>query len=65
MEKEPETALDKGQLNLERDLRGLLVKAQSFEFHDFKNKNYASPKMTLRGYLLQMAENVLNGEYDN
>ena len=56
---------DIGQWNLVNDIENLLQEATSFQFHDFKNEHYATPKVELRKKLLAMAENVVNGIYDN
>ena len=39
--------------------------AYHYEFNDFKNNKYATPKVVLRPKLLDIAENVINGKYDN
>lgn len=57
--------VDPGHLNLLHDTHKLFKKAENYEFHDFKNAEYATPKMQLRDQLLQMAENVIDGRYDN
>lgn len=60
-----DTTNDKGQDALMTDLVELLDEAFHYEFHDFKNKKYATPKVELRKRLLEMAENVVKGKYDN
>lgn len=57
--------VDVGHLNLLHDTQKLKKEAEDYEFHDFKNGNYATPKNKLREYLLKMAEEVINGRYDN
>lgn len=56
---------DKGHLALLTDLRELVSLTQAMEFHDFENTNFATPKIELRNRLLGMAENVVEGKYDN
>ena len=56
---------NKGHDNLINDLDGLLKEAISFAFHDFKNEKYDTPKVALRERLLKLAENVVDGKYDN
>ena len=57
--------VDKGHEKLLADLRSLMRMAENFEFHDFKNTEFATPKIELRNILLTMAERVVEGEYDN
>ena len=56
---------DKGHANLLKDLEDLLDQARKHEFHDFKNKTYAMPKMELNQKLLNLSELVKQGRYDN
>lgn len=56
---------DPGQDSLMEDLAYLIDEAFHFQFHDFKNKKYATPKVELRSRLLQLAKNVEDGKYDN
>lgn len=56
---------DAGQDALLDDLAILLDEAFHYQFHDFKNKQYATPKIELRNRLLALADNVVNGKYDN
>lgn len=62
MEKRP---IDEGHENLMSDITALYVLCKSHEFHDFKNEKFATPKVELRNRLLAMAENVVQGRYDN
>ena len=57
--------VDKGHKKLLADLKSLMRMAENFEFHDFKNTEFATPKIELRSILLTMAERVVEGEYDN
>ena len=57
--------IDLGHTQLLGDLEDLITEAKDFEFHDFKNEKYATPKMKLREKLFKLAENVVNGIYDN
>lgn len=56
---------DDGHENLMQDIADLGYEAQNFEFHDFKNKKYPTPKVELRRRLLEMADRVVEGKYDN
>lgn len=56
---------DDGHKALIMDLAGLLAEAESFQFHDFKNSLYATPKVQLVLKLRAMAELAQNGRYDN
>lgn len=55
---------EEGHENLLMDIADLGYEAQNFEFHDFKNKKYATPKVALRDKLMKMAQNVIEGRYD-
>lgn len=59
------TPTDQGHESLITDLEVLLDEAEDYEFHDFKNRNYAAPKVTLAEKLHQLRENIINGKYDN
>lgn len=54
-----------GYNNLMQDLAELLEEAKNYEFDDFRNKKYAVPKIELRNKLLTLAQNVVDGRYDN
>ena len=56
---------DKGHERLIEDLKELLKEAENYEFHDFKNTKYATPKVTLHVKLLTIDKKVQNGNYDN
>lgn len=56
---------DKGHALLEADSRELHRKVESFEFHDFKNKKFALPKVELIKELQRMIDMVKEGYYDN
>jgi hypothetical protein len=56
---------DPGQDALMDDLAQLLDEAFHFQFHDFRNTKYATPKVELRNQLLALADNVAAGRYDN
>ena len=60
-----DTSNDKGTDALLTDLITLFGEAFHYEFHDFKNKKYPTPKVELRRQLLGLAENVVKGKYDN
>ena len=56
---------DEGHEKLIDDLKDLLTDAEAFEFHDFKNKNYATPKIALVQRLDSIARRAKEGIYDN
>ena len=56
---------DKGHDNLINDLEKLFEEAKNYAYHDFKNKEHALPKMVLKSILLDLADNVVEGRYDN
>ncbi len=57
--------VDKGHDNLINDLKLLYTEAIDFEFHDFKNTRYATPKIELHKKLLALINNNRDGKYDN
>ena len=63
--KNPPEDKNKGHEKLMQDLTELLYEAYNYEFHDFKNKKYAVPKMELKSKLVILAQNVVDGKYDN
>ncbi len=65
LEENPPEDKNGGYNNLMQDLVELLQEAKNFEFDDFKNKKYATPKVELRTQLLQLGQNVIDGRYDN
>jgi hypothetical protein len=56
---------DIGHEMLIADLQAILANAQNFQYHDFKNTLYATPKAVLRARLLDIAQAVVDGKYDN
>jgi hypothetical protein len=56
---------DDGHEALLTDIRNLLSEAEHFEFHDFKNEKYPTPKVMLRIKLMDLANRVVDGFYDN
>jgi len=54
-----------GYNNLMQDLSELLQEAKNYQFDDFRNDKYAAPKVELRNQLLKLAQNVVEGRYDN
>ena len=46
-------------------LTELLKEAVDYQFHDFKNDKYATPKMALVGKLTTLTKEIMNGEYDD
>lgn len=65
LEKNPPEDTNGGHEALMQDLTELLKEAHEFEFNDFRNKKYAAPKVELRHKLLGLAQNVIDGKYDN
>lgn len=65
LDKNYDVTNDKGTDALMSDLVYILDDAFHYEFHDFKNKKYPNPKMILRQRLLDMAQSVIDGKYDN
>lgn len=57
--------IDKGHIKLIYALRTLLSKAEEFQFHDFKNTDYAAPKMALVEALGALLKRVTEGDFDN
>ena len=47
------------------DIKELLLEVEDFQFHDFKNSKYATPKVELYKKLIKLANNVKSGEYDD
>jgi len=60
-----DTSNDKGTDSLISDLAVLTKEALGYEFHDFKNTKYATPKLELMNRLSAMRENIEDGIYDN
>jgi hypothetical protein len=56
---------DHGHQTLIQHLYNIYNDAQNFEFHNFKNKKYATPKVELYKQLNQIMTNIKNGAYDN
>ena len=56
---------DKGHKLLLRDLDALLSEARAYQFHDFKNTNYPTPKIALHRRLGVIQEKIKAGDYDN
>ena len=56
---------DNGHNALLQDLIDLLREAKDYEFHDFRNKQHATPKVVLRAKLQAMETRVIDGTYDN
>lgn len=46
------------------ELEALLAEARDFQFDDFKNTKYATPKMVLRARFLSLADDVVKGRFD-
>ena len=65
IKKSPSIDEEKGYNNLMQDLIELLRQAKDFEFDDFKNTKYIAPKVQLRNIFLKLAQNVIEGRYDN
>ena len=56
---------NQGHKALLDDILNLLDEAVNLQFHDFGNEKYATPKIELRNQLLALAQNVVDGRYDN
>jgi hypothetical protein len=65
IKKNPPTDTNGGHNALMEDLANLTKEAYDYEFHDFKNEKYGAPKIVLREKLLELAQNVVDGKYDN
>lgn len=46
------------------DLDELIGEARDYQFDDFKNTKYVTPKVELRNKFLLLAQNVVEGRYD-
>jgi hypothetical protein len=57
--------LDKGHEQLIADLEAVLAEAKEYQFHDFRNRKYALPKIALNNSLGKIAARCQEGEYDN
>lgn len=57
--------IDEGHHKLVSELAVLMKEAEAYEFHDFKNSTYPTPKVELERRLLLMAQGVRDGKYDN
>ncbi len=55
---------NKGHVRLIADLRELLKEAEDYQFDDFKNTIYATPKVELFKKLAARCEKVKQGKYD-
>jgi hypothetical protein len=62
---EAKSKADAGHDGLILDLQELLRQALAFEFHDFKNTQYSTPKMALYSRLGDMQHLLKQGRYDN
>jgi hypothetical protein len=56
---------DRGHDELIADLEELLRRAHDFDFHDFKNRLFATPKSELVRNLQAIIGNTRKGKYDN
>jgi hypothetical protein len=65
IEKNPPADKNKGHEAIMQDLSELLYEAYHYEFNDFRNKKYATPKAELRKKLFELADNTIKGKYDN
>lgn len=50
--------------SLKSDVRDLLVEVIEDDYHDFKSKKYATPKMALVERLEELINNTKQGKYD-
>jgi len=65
IKKNTPTDTNGGHNALMEDLSKLLREAYVYEFHDFKNEKYSTPKVELINKLNDLATNVKEGKYDN
>ena len=65
IEKNPPEDKNNGYHNLMNDLTELLKEASEYEFDDFRNKKYATPKLALADKLTRLIQLTKNGRYDN
>jgi hypothetical protein len=56
---------DKGHTELINDLSNLLSEVITYEFHDFKNTKYATPKFELYNKLNNLISRLKKGDYDS
>ena len=56
---------DEGHILLIKHLKQVLLNAEGYEFHDFKNTAFAFPKKELESTFNKLAKNVRDGIYDN
>lgn len=56
---------DAGHEEMINDLEEVLQEAKDFAFHDFKNSDYAAPKVMFVEKLKMIATKAIDGKYDN
>ncbi len=56
---------DNGYILLCVDLEELLNEAKEYQFDDFQNTKYATPKVELHKKLMEIVNNNRDGKYDN
>lgn len=56
---------DQGHIQLLADLKAIILNAEEFEYHDFLNKKFATPKQMLSEHLNDIIIEMRNGKYDN
>jgi hypothetical protein len=56
---------DDGHTLLLADIKALQLNAEDGEYHDFINKKFAAPKISLVEHLRDMMDKAMNGAYDN
>lgn len=54
-----------GHEQLVHDIEYLLMQVKKYEFHDFKNNKFGTPKIELARKLFEIRGKVINGIYDN
>jgi hypothetical protein len=57
--------MDKGHTDLIQALDDLAADARNYQFHDFKDSPFPTPKIELIGRLETIIRKVKDGEYDN
>ena len=65
LERNPPEDTNGGHNALMTDLTLLLKDANEFQFHNFKNSRYPTPKVALILRLDEIAKNTKEGKYDN
>ena len=65
IEKNPPEDTNDGHNKLMTDLVEVVYDAYHYEFYDFKNNKYTTPKVKLVELLKKIQQNIIDGKYDN